>query len=70
MKNRDHKSKQALIDYLSQDTDERFWQAINNFGKQHGLCEDYLLTTSRLTKTLSCYRDLFFMEADKVLKNK
>lgn len=55
MKNRDHKSKQALI---------------NNFGKQHGLCEDYLLTTSRLTKTLSCYRDLFFMEADKVLKNK
>lgn len=66
MKNRDHKTKQALIDYLSQDTDERFWQAIANFGEKHGLCEHYLCTSVDAPMPTRGYRDLFYQESDEV----
>ena len=64
MKNRDYKSKEALIKYLQKDTDERFWQAIANFGKEHGLCEHYLLTTDSIENAESS-TDLFFQESDR-----
>lgn len=60
LKNRDHVSKQALIDYLLKDTDERLWQAVANFGTLHGLIGGYLGESSDLTH----WKDLFFQEAD------
>lgn len=64
---RDSKTKQALIEYLQQDTDERFWQAIANFGEVHGLCDHYLLTTDEVGK-VGTATDLFFQESDKILR--
>lgn len=66
MKGRDHESKQALIEYLQRDTDERFWQAIANFAEAHGLCDHYLLTTDEVGKA-GAATDLFFQESDKIL---
>lgn len=65
MKGRDHKSKQALIEYLQQDTDERFWQAISNFALEHGLSEHYLLTTNEIVNAGQA-TDLFFQESDDI----
>lgn len=68
MKGRDHKSKEALIKYLQQDTDERFWQAVSNFARQYGLNKHYLLTSNNPVKGTE---DLFLQELDKILdKNK
>lgn len=58
---RDGKSKQALIEYLQKGTDERLWQAIANFGLQHGICGNYLKSSNGVDEP---GRDLFFMEAD------
>lgn len=66
LKNRDHKAKQALIDYLNQDTDERLWQAIANFGEQHGLCGHYLFTTGSTPISPESSRDLFYQESDEL----
>lgn len=73
LKNRDAKFKQALIDYLNQDTDERLWQAINNFGEEHGLCAHFLITGDnyRVRQGDICVEnpvDLFFQESDKKFK--
>lgn len=69
LKNRDAKSKQALIDYLNQDTDERFWQAINNFGCRHGLCNRFLLSSKRFNPyPYQDYKDLFHQESDRLFK--
>ncbi len=64
MVRRDAKTKQALIEYLQQDTDERFWQAISNFAKQHGLSEHFLVTTDSLPQ--SPYKDLWNQESDDI----
>lgn len=67
LKNRDAKTKQALIDYLNKDTDERFWQAINNFGEQHGLCARYLTTCWHVIEAhRSGVSDLFYQESDEL----
>lgn len=66
MKNRDHIAKEALIRYLEQDTDERFWQAINNFGYKYGLCKHFLCTTDELPD--NDIQDLFFQESDRQLQ--
>lgn len=64
MVKRDHKTKQALIEYLQQDTDERFWQAISNFAKLHGLSEHFLVTTDSLPQFP--YKDLWNQESDDI----
>lgn len=64
MKGRDHKTKEELIKYLQQDTDERFWQAINNFAKMHGLSEHFIVTTNELP--MLPYQDLYNQESDEV----
>ena len=66
MVKRDHKTKQALIEYLQQDTDERFWQAISNFAKSHGLSEHFLVTTDCLPEFP--YKDLWNQESDDIFK--
>lgn len=68
LKNRDCKTKQALIEYLQRDTDERFWQAIANFGEQHGLCAHYLTTSWHVPDASDGVGDLFFQESDGVFK--
>lgn len=70
LRGRDHKTKQALIDYLNKDTDERFWQAINNFGGKHGLCGSYLMTsTERLSPDGDIeMKDLFYQESDELFE--
>ncbi len=64
MEKRDCKTKQALIEYLQKDTDERFWQAISNFAKEHGLSEHFLVTTNELPKLP--YKDLWNQESDEI----
>lgn len=64
MVRRDAKTKQALIEYLQQDTDERFWQAISNFAKQHGLSEHFLVTADSLPQFP--YKDLWNQESDDI----
>lgn len=68
LKGRDHKTKQALIDYLNKDTDERFWQAIANFGGERGLCGSYLMTTTERVLPNGDFemKDLFFQESDEL----
>lgn len=68
MVNRDAKTKQALIEYLQKDTDERFWQAIANFAEARGLCKHYLITTDDIPET-DKIEDLFFQESDSIHKN-
>lgn len=67
LKGRDHKTKEALIEYLQQDTDERFWQAINNFGNNYGLCDYFLLTSPTLIVGV---QDLFFQDSDELFNRK
>ena len=67
MGRRDTKTKQALIEYLQQDTDERFWQAITNFAKQHGLSDHFVVTTNELPNPP--YRDLWNQESDAIFKD-
>lgn len=64
LKGRDHLTKQALIDYLSLDTDERFWQAIANFGEMWGLSGHFLFTGNEVDR--SDAKDLFFKESDPI----
>lgn len=66
MEKRDAKTKQALIEYLQQDTDERFWQAISNFAKLHGISEHFLVTTNELPQ--SPYKDLWNQESDQIFQ--
>lgn len=70
LKGRDHITKQALIDYLQQDTDERFWQAIQNFGEKHGLCSLYITSINKPPKADEFGVDLFFQESDKIFNRK
>lgn len=67
MTGRDHETKEALIKYLQKDTDERFWQAINNFAETRGLCAHFLITAPELPKSNFDYKDLFFQESDNLL---
>lgn len=66
MVRRDCKTKQALIEYLQRDTDERFWQAISNFAKEHGLSEHFLVTTNELPE--HPYHDLWNQESDTIFE--
>lgn len=61
---RDGKTKQAFIEYLQQETDERFFQALQNFCEGHGLTSHFIVTTDRP----ELGRDLFFVEADDVFQ--
>ena len=63
---RDAKTKQALIEYLQQDTDERFWQAITNFAKEHGLSQHFIVTTDQIPEPP--YYDLWNQESDSLCK--
>lgn len=66
MAKRDAKTKQAFIEYLQQDTDERFWQAVSNFAKIHGLSEHFLVTTNELP--MPPYKDLWNQESDTIFE--
>ena len=66
MVKRDAKTKQAFIEYLQQDTDERFWQAVSNFAKAHGLSEHFLVTTNELPQPP--YKDLWNQESDAIFE--
>lgn len=70
LKGRDHKTKEALIEYLQYDTDERFWQAIANFGCKHGLCGYYLVSSYRPPRNDGFNKDLFFQESDSIFNRK
>lgn len=61
---RDKLAKQLLIEYLEEDTDERLWQAVNNFGKLYGLTAHFLITRN----TEDDERDLWFQESDAILE--
>lgn len=67
MTGRDHKTKEELIKYLQKDTDERFWQAINNFAAARGLCKHFLITTDN-TLDIPGLEDLWFQESDTNFK--
>lgn len=62
---RDSKTKQAFIEYLQQETDERFFQALSNFCENHGLTKHFIVTTDRP----ELGTDLYFMEADDAFKD-
>lgn len=66
MVRRDAKTKQAFIEYLQQDTDERFWQAVSNFAKTHGLSDHFLVTTNELPTPP--YKDLWNQESDAIFE--
>ena len=63
---RDKWAKQLLIEYLEQDTDERLWQAVNNFGKLYGLTSHFLVTSQTIPGDAT---DLWFQESDKILED-
>lgn len=68
MTGRDHETKEALIEYLQKDTDERFWQAINNFAEARGLCGHFIITTDTPPTNFE-FKDLWFQESDDLLLN-
>lgn len=61
---KDKLAKQLLIEYLEEDTNERLWQAVNNFGKLYGLTAHFLITRN----TEDDERDLWFQESDAILE--
>lgn len=63
---RDKLAKQLLIEYLEQDTNERLWQAVNNFGKLYGLTSHFLMTSHTIPADA---KDLWFQESDRILED-
>lgn len=65
---RDEKTKKAFIEYLEENPELRFWQALGGFTRKRIYQSDQsLMVLERLTKEkiLSYLEDTFYIEADK-----